>query len=93
MENLVTSQRVAEYLGVSPLTVDKLVKTHNLPCSRIGTLKRYDMDLVKQWAREQVNAPAPAPRRRKEKTEEAQEASGAPVQTVTDLEEDVTRFV
>lgn len=93
MDNLVTAQRVAEYLGVSPITVDKLVKFDGLPCSRIGTLKRYDMDMVRQWARDQTNAPAPAPRKRRVPAEKRAESSGAPQADPIDTGETSSDFI
>ena len=50
---LITSRELAEALGVSVLTVQRLASQQKLPSHRVGTRYRFDLHEVKQYLAQQ----------------------------------------
>jgi len=51
MQNLLTTEQVAEELGVSTKSVARYVESGGLPFYLIGTHRRFKLDEVLQWAK------------------------------------------
>ena len=48
---LARHKHVEQFLGVSPNTVDRLIREEGLPCIRLGPgALRFDLDAVRGWA-------------------------------------------
>lgn len=46
-----TAAELAQWLGVSPISIYKLAKANRLPCFRIGSCVRFDPRAVANWLR------------------------------------------
>ena len=46
---------VAKFLDLSTAQIDKLAREHGLPFRRIGDVKRFDRDEVRQWVKAQAS--------------------------------------
>jgi excisionase family DNA binding protein len=49
-----TIEQVAEYLQLSPRTVESRIKDAGLPCSRVGGVRRFVRAEVDAWLRQQA---------------------------------------
>jgi excisionase family DNA binding protein len=52
MEPFVTIKPVAAHLGVKPYTLRRWIKSHDMPCYRIGRGILFKMSEVDTWAKQ-----------------------------------------
>jgi excisionase family DNA binding protein len=49
MRGAITATRLANLLGISPITVYKMAKSGRIPCFRVGTSVRFDPGAIARW--------------------------------------------
>lgn len=49
---LLTTQQAAEFLGVSPRLVADLLRKQEIPTLKIGGLRRFDPEALREWLRQ-----------------------------------------
>jgi excisionase family DNA binding protein len=59
---LLTIDETAEYLGLAPTTLYKMVSQRRLPFVKVGRLLRFDSRLIDEWL--QAHTVMPMPERR-----------------------------
>jgi excisionase family DNA binding protein len=56
---LLTIDETAEYLGLAPTTLYKMVSQRRLPFVKVGRLLRFDSRLIDEWLQAQTVMPMP----------------------------------
>lgn len=48
-DTLISKADLAEWLGISPRTVDEWVRNREVPFVRVGRLVRFEPDEIRKW--------------------------------------------
>ena len=57
MSEIMTTQEVAEYLKLHPITICKYAAEGKIPSIRIGRVWRFDKDVINKWITGGKNIP------------------------------------
>ena len=49
MAQIMTTNEIAEYLKLHPITIIKYAKEGKIPATRIGRVWRFDKELIDRW--------------------------------------------
>ena len=55
MAQIMTTNEIAEYLKLHPITIIKYAREGKIPATRIGRVWRYDKELVDRWIAQAEN--------------------------------------
>ena len=57
--HLVDIHEVAQYLGISPETLYKMVSQRRIPYVKVGRLVKFDVRLLDEWIKKNTVMPMP----------------------------------